>query len=161
VHGAQVGVFHQADDVSLSGLLKSEDGTALEAKVVANAGGNFAHKALEGQFSDQELGALLVSPDFAEGDGARAVPMRLCGCSRRGGAGGLSRQLFSRRLTSSRLSGGLFCASHVGCWCRWRPADGASRGMGGEIGGGDEPERAFVPVLIHSPPEAFPQPCTA
>ena len=122
MHGAQVGVFHQADEVSLGGLLQSEDGEALEAEIVANAGGNFAHKALEGQLSDQELGALLVSPDVAEGDGARAVSTRLPDGFRYGGAGGLCRQLFSRRLASSRLSRGLFCASHVGCW--WRPTGG-------------------------------------
>ena len=31
VHGAQVGVFHQTDEVSFGGLLKSEEGGALEA----------------------------------------------------------------------------------------------------------------------------------
>jgi hypothetical protein len=67
--------------------------------------------------------------------------------------------LFSRRLASSRLSRGLFCASHVGCWCWWRPAGGQVEGWGGR--GGGEPERAFVLVLIHILPEAFPQPCTA
>ena len=102
VHGAHVGVFHQPDEVSLGSLLKSEDGEALKAKVLANAGGNFAHEALEGQFSDQQISALLVSPDVAEGHSARTVAMRPFSGSRRSGAGGLCYQLFSRRLSSSR-----------------------------------------------------------
>ena len=40
VHGAQVGVFHQTDEVGLGGLLESEEGMALEAKILANACGN-------------------------------------------------------------------------------------------------------------------------
>jgi hypothetical protein len=114
VHGAHVGVFHQANEISLGSLLKSENGRALKAKILADAGGNFAHKALEGQFSDQQISALLVSPDVAEGHRARAVSMRPFSGSRNSGAGGLFDQLSSRRLPSSRrLSRGLFCASHV------------------------------------------------
>jgi len=122
VNGAQVGVFHQADEVSLGSTLKSEDSGALEAKILANAGGNFTHKALEGQLSDQQLSALLVSPDVAKGHRARAVSMWPFGGSRQSGAGGLCHQMHSRRLPSSRrLSRGLFCARHgdVGFW--WRP----------------------------------------
>jgi hypothetical protein len=108
VHDAQVCVFHQADEASFGGLLKSKEGGALEAKILANTDYNLAHKALEGQSSDQELGALLASPDVAEGDGATAVSMRFFDGTRRSGTGGLCRQLFSRRLASSRLSRGLF-----------------------------------------------------
>ena len=160
MHGAHVGVFHQADKVSLGSLLKSEDGGALEAKVLANAGGNFAHKALERQFSDQQISALLVSPDVAEGYRARAVSMRSFSGSRHSGAGGLCNQLSSRRLPSSRrLSRGLFCASHVdfgvGFW--WRP-EWQVGGEGGWGLGGGEMGRFFFLVLIHSPPEAPPLP---
>ena len=115
VNGAQVCVFHQADDKSLGSTLKSENGDALEAKILANTGGNFAHKTLEGQLSDQQLSALLVSPDVAKGHRARAVSTWPFNGSRQSGAGGLCHQMHSRRLPSSRrLSRGLFCASHVG-----------------------------------------------
>ena len=34
---------------------------------------NLTNKTLEGELADEELGRLLVAPDLAEGDGARAV----------------------------------------------------------------------------------------
>ena len=58
------------DEVGLCGLLQGEDGSALEAEISLEVLGNLAHQALEGQLADQELGALLVAADLAEGDGA-------------------------------------------------------------------------------------------
>ena len=38
---------------------------------------DFTDEALEGEFSDEELGGFLVAPDFTERDGSRAETMRL------------------------------------------------------------------------------------
>ena len=39
--------------------------------------GDFPDQSLEGELSDEELGRLLVSPDFSQGDGTGPVPVRL------------------------------------------------------------------------------------
>lgn len=51
--GAQVGVLEESNKVSLSRLLKSEDGRALESKVSLEVLGDFTNKSLEGELSDQ------------------------------------------------------------------------------------------------------------
>ena len=79
VDGAQVGVLEQAHQVGLAGLLQRQDGGALEAQVGLEVLGDLADQALEGQLADQQLGALLVLADLAQGDGARAVPVGLWG----------------------------------------------------------------------------------
>ena len=45
--GAQVGVLEQANQVSLGGLLKRHDRSALEAKIGLEVLGNFADQTLE------------------------------------------------------------------------------------------------------------------
>ena len=47
VDGAQVGVLEQANQVSLGGLLKRHDRSALEAKIGLEVLGNFADQTLE------------------------------------------------------------------------------------------------------------------
>ena len=79
VDGAQVGVLEQANQVGLAGLLQGQDGAALEAQVGLEVLGDLADQALEGQLADQQLRALLVLADLAQGDGARAVAVGLCG----------------------------------------------------------------------------------
>lgn len=39
--------------------------------------GNFTNETLEGELADEQLGRLLVAPNFTEGDGSRAEPVRL------------------------------------------------------------------------------------
>jgi hypothetical protein len=39
--------------------------------------GDLSHEPLEGELADEQLGRLLVPPDFTEGDRARSEPMRL------------------------------------------------------------------------------------
>ena len=95
--GAEVGVLEEGDEVRLGGLLESDDGGSLESEVVLEILGDLADKALEGQLADEELGGLLVSADLAEGDGSRAVSVRLLdssGC-RRALSGGLGGELLA------------------------------------------------------------------
>ena len=84
VDRAQVGVLEQAHQVGLAGLLQRQDGAALEAQVGLEVLGDLADQALEGQLADQQLRALLVLADLAQGDGARAVPVGLRGGGRTG-----------------------------------------------------------------------------
>jgi len=39
--------------------------------------GDLSHKPLEGELANEQLGGLLIPPDFTEGDRARSEPMRL------------------------------------------------------------------------------------
>jgi hypothetical protein len=48
VNGAQVGVLKESDQVSLTGLLESADGCALEPEISFEVLSNFSHKTLEG-----------------------------------------------------------------------------------------------------------------
>jgi len=48
--------------------LKSTNSCALEAKIGLEVLSNFTNKTLEGQFADQQLSGLLVTPDLTKGD---------------------------------------------------------------------------------------------
>jgi len=98
VDGAEVGVLEEANEVSLSGLLESENRRALEAEVSLELLGNLANQALERELADEELSGLLVSPDLAESDSAWAVPVGLLHASSGWGvlAGCLGGELLTR-----------------------------------------------------------------
>ena len=66
-----------AHQVRLRGLLEGDDGRRLEAEVGLEVLRDLAHQALEGQLADQQLCRLLVAADLTEGNGARAVAVRL------------------------------------------------------------------------------------
>jgi hypothetical protein len=70
VDEAEVGVFEDTDEVSLSGLLEGEDSGALESEVILELRSDLADESLEGELSNEELGGLLETSDLAEGDGA-------------------------------------------------------------------------------------------
>eukprot|EP00618_Florenciella_parvula_P014003 CAMPEP_0119535604 /NCGR_PEP_ID=MMETSP1344-20130328/48610_1 /TAXON_ID=236787 /ORGANISM="Florenciella parvula, Strain CCMP2471" /LENGTH=234 /DNA_ID=CAMNT_0007577303 /DNA_START=177 /DNA_END=881 /DNA_ORIENTATION=+ len=114
VDGAEVGVLEEADEVGLGGLLKRHDGGALEAEVGLEVLGDLADEALERELADEELGRLLVLADLAEGDGARAVAVRLLDAAggRRRLAGGLGGELLARGLATGGLAGGLLGTGH-------------------------------------------------
>jgi hypothetical protein len=114
VDGAQVGVLEQADEVGLAGLLQGHDGRALEAQVRLEVLRNLAHETLEGQLADEQLRALLVATDLAQGDRARPVPVRLLhsACGWGALASRLRRQLLARRLATSRLASSLLRTCH-------------------------------------------------
>jgi hypothetical protein len=73
VDGAKVGVLKERDEVRLNRLLKSANSRRLEAEVRLEVLGDLANQTLERQLADEELGALLVTTDLAEGDGTRLV----------------------------------------------------------------------------------------
>ncbi|CAN0911056.1 hypothetical protein LINGRAPRIM_LOCUS1395, partial [Linum grandiflorum] len=93
VNGAEIGVLEQSDEVSLGGLLESGDGGALEPEIGLEVLSDLTDEALEGELADEELSALLVLADLAEGDGSwpesvgllhsagcrSGFPCRLCG----------------------------------------------------------------------------------
>ena len=100
VDGAEVNVLEEANEICLGRLLEGEDRCGLEAKVlqseisdrqcstpfyVFEVLGDLAHKALEGQLADEEVGGLAVAADLLERHGARHVLLSFCrgGCSRR------------------------------------------------------------------------------
>lgn len=103
VDGAQVGVLEETNQVSLARLLESQHCRALEAQVGLEVLSDFTYETLEWQFPDEELGALLVTSDFTEGDGSWPVPVWFLHTT--GGwctfASGLSGQLFTWSLSSS------------------------------------------------------------
>ena len=130
VDGSEVGILEQGDEVSLSGLLKSHDSRRLETKiglvVYTNSTTNqlcaaqtkgrairtlsdFTDEALERQLADEELGALLVTTNFTEGNGTRTETMRLLNTTgrRRCLACLLGGELLTRGLATGRLAGGL------------------------------------------------------
>ena len=118
VDGAQVGVLEKTNQVSLASLLQGHDGRALESQVGLEVLGDFTDQTLEWQFPDEQLGALLVTSDFSQGDGTGPVPVRFLHstggrCALTSGLGG---QLLTRSLSSGRLSCGLLCSCHVECW---------------------------------------------
>ena len=93
VDSAQVGVLEEADEVGLGGLLEGQDGRALEAEVGLEVLGDLADEALEGQLADEEVRALLVAADLAEGDGSRPVAVGLLDAA--GGGRGLGARMAS------------------------------------------------------------------
>ena len=126
VDGSEVGILEQGDEVSLSSLLKSHNSRRLETKIglvvyhptriscprtnkkgEKRTLGDFTDEALEGQFADEELSALLVATNFTEGDGTRAEAMRLLHTT--GLSGGLAGLLGSELLAWGLATGRFAC----------------------------------------------------
>ena len=118
VDGAQVGVLEQTNQVGLGSLLQGHDGRGLEPQVGLEVLGDLTDQTLEGQLADEELGALLVTPDLTEGDCAGPVTMGLLHTTSGWGGlpGSLGSQLLPWGLASGRLTGGLLCTCHVDEW---------------------------------------------
>ena len=116
VDGAEVSVLEEADEVSFGGFLKGSDGAGLEPEVTTETGGDFSDKSLEWKLPDEEIGALLVLPDFSEGDCTWAESVLLLGTlgieDWGGLAGGLGTEGLPWSLTTSGLSCGLLSTSH-------------------------------------------------
>jgi hypothetical protein len=55
VDGAQISVFKKGNQIGFRSLLKSQDRSALEAKIVLKILGDFTNQALERQLADQEV----------------------------------------------------------------------------------------------------------
>ena len=114
VDGAQVGVFEEADQVSLGGFLKGHDSRGLEAEVSLEVLGDFTDQALERQLADEELSALLVTTDLTESYGTGPVPVGFLdtSCGRGRFASCLGGELLAWGLASGGLAGGLLGTSH-------------------------------------------------
>ena len=102
VDGAEIGIFEKTNKVGFTGFLEGHDGRALESKIGLEVLGDFTYQTLEGQFSDQQFGALLIASDFSERDGSWTVTMGFFNspgswCTLAGSFGG---QLFSWGLAS-------------------------------------------------------------
>lgn len=71
---------------------------------------------LTGQFSEQQIGRLLILSNLSQSDCARSISVRLldAACGRSGLASGLRRQLLARRLAAGTLASGLLRTSHDG-----------------------------------------------
>jgi len=104
VDGSQVSVFKEGNEVSFAGLLESENGRGLEAKVSLEVLSNFTDEPLEGELPDQELSRFLITSNFTKGDSSRPEPVRLLDTTCGGGSrlpSGLSGELFTRGLATS------------------------------------------------------------
>ena len=114
VDGAEVGVFEETDQVGLGGFLEGEDSGALESEVVLVLSGNFTNESLEWELADEELGTLLESSDFTEGNGTWSESMGLLDTTGGGSLLGSSLvgDVLSWVLGASVLAGGLYCACH-------------------------------------------------
>jgi len=119
VNGTEVGVFEETDEVGFGGFLESEDSGGLESEVVLELRSDFSHESLEGELSDEELGALLESSDFSEGNGAGSESVGfLDATSSLGSAGFLGLlvcDVLSGGLGAGVLSCGLLGSSHFDC----------------------------------------------
>jgi len=111
---AQVGVFEQADQVSLTGLLEGTDSCTLEAKISLEVLGNLTDQPLEWQFPYQQFCGFLVTPDLTESDCSWPVTMGLLHTTSGWGtlSGGLGGQLLTRSFSSSRFTGSLLGTGH-------------------------------------------------
>jgi len=132
VDGGQVGVLEKTNKVSLSSLLKSKDGRALESQVGLEVLGDLTHKSLERKLADEELSGLLVTSDLTKSHSSRAVSVGLLDTTGGGGrlASSLGGELLSGGLASSGLTCGLLSTGHFSCEnCELAPVDGGMIGM--------------------------------
>ena len=107
--GAKVGILEEADEVSFGGFLEGSDGARLEPEVTTETGGDFPNEPLEWELPDEEISALLVLPDFSEGDGTWAESVLLLGTLGVDGWGGLAGGLGTKGLPWGLTTGGLSC----------------------------------------------------
>ncbi|KAL0132623.1 hypothetical protein PUN28_000406 [Cardiocondyla obscurior] len=115
VDSAKVGVLKQSNEVGLASFLEGHHGGALEPEIGLEVLSDFTDQALERQFADQKLRALLVATDLTKSDGSRAITMRLLDATGRRSAltGRFRGQLLSRGLATSRLTSGLLGSCHL------------------------------------------------
>ena len=122
VDGAEVGVLEETDHVGFGGLLEGKDGGALETELASVLRGDLTDESLEGQFADQELGALLETSDLTESDGAGSESVGSLDAV--GGllgllGSGLVGDVLSGVLGANVLAGGLLGAGHCFLVCNY------------------------------------------
>nr|KYP67825.1 hypothetical protein KK1_024178 [Cajanus cajan] len=115
VNSAEVSVFEESNEVSLSGFLKRRNGAALEPQIRFEILCDFANETLKRKLSDEKLGALLVLPDLPESHRSRPEPVGLLHSA--GGRsrfpGGLRGQLLPGSLAAGGLAGCLLGTRHL------------------------------------------------
>merc|ERR1719244_976797 len=109
VDGAKVGVLKQTNQVSLTGLLQSHNGRALETEVGLEVLRNLSDQTLEGQLANEQLGGLLVTTDLTERHCTRPVTVGLLHPtgSRSALTSSFGGELLPRSLASGGLASGL------------------------------------------------------
>jgi len=115
VDGTKVGVFEETDEVGLSGFLEGEDGGGLETEVALELSSDLTDESLEGELSNEELGALLETSDFTEGNSAGSEAVGLLDTS---GGGGLLGSLLVGDVLAGGLAAGVLAGGVLGaCHC--------------------------------------------
>ncbi|EOY10237.1 Uncharacterized protein TCM_025598 [Theobroma cacao] len=66
MNGTEISILKPPNEISFSGLLKSNDSAALEPQINLEILSDFSHQPLERKLPDQELGTLLVLSDFSQ-----------------------------------------------------------------------------------------------
>ena len=112
VDGAQVGVLEETDHVSLSGLLESEDGGALETEVLLELSSDLTDESLEGELADEELSALLEAADLTESDSAGTEAVGLLDAT--SASRGLLLGLLGSDVLAGSLATGVLASSVLG-----------------------------------------------
>ena len=114
VDGAKVGVFEETDEVGLGGFLEGENSGALETEVVLELGGDLTDESLEGELTDKELGGLLETSDFTEGNSAWSEAVGLLDATSSNDLLGslLVGDVFTGGLATSVLASSVLCACH-------------------------------------------------
>ena len=114
--GSEVGILEETNEVSLSGLLESQNSARLEAEVSLEVLSNLSDESLERELSDEELSALLIASDLSQSHGTRSVSVGLLDSSSGGGrlAGSLRSELLSGGLSSGGLTSSLLGSCHCG-----------------------------------------------
>jgi len=139
VYGAHVSILEQAGQVLFGSFLQRLDGATLITEIGLDVLGDFAHEALERQLANEQIGRLLIFPDFSKRNRARSetvglfhparndVLRRLAGFARLraydGALGGflgrhfftgcLDRQLLSRRFACQIVINGCLMTSLI------------------------------------------------
>merc|ERR1712001_46523 len=115
VNGAQVSVFKETNQVSLTSFLEGTNSGALEPEISFEVLSNFSHKTLEGQLADQQLSRFLVTTNFTKSHSTRTITMGFLKSSSGRGrfTGSLGGQLFPGSFSSGRFTSSLLCTGHV------------------------------------------------
>ena len=110
--GAEVSVLEEANHVSLRGLLEGKDGRGLETELVSVLRSDLTDESLEGEFPDEELGALLETSDLTESDGTGSETVGFLDAV--GGALGLLGSSLVSDVLSGVLGAGVLASSLLG-----------------------------------------------
>ncbi len=99
VDRAKVSVLKESHKIRFRGFLECSNSRGLESQVGLEVLSNLTNQTLEGQLSDQELSALLVSSDLTKSHGTGPEPVGLLDSTR--GRCALARCLGGKLLTRS------------------------------------------------------------